>query len=145
MNATRLPPGIDRDDDGNGSTSRSLLLQTLAELSIVQTSLGNVQTQNATIIDENRRASESRTRLHEKLNTMIVDVAIARQIVDRIAPLVDKHEGEHNRSAGDRAGTIRVGKLALTIGAAIVTAIASVLAFLIDLAVRLSSSGTRPH
>lgn len=76
--------------------SQSLLLQALDQLGGLSREVSIVQGQNNIIIQEQERAAEGRRLMHEKLNKM--DMLTAN--VDRISPLVDKHEDKHNQAIG---------------------------------------------
>lgn len=76
--------------------SQSLLLQALDQLGGLSREVSIVQGQNNIIIQEQERAAAGRAVMHAKLNK----IDGLSQIVDRISPLVDKHEDKHNQAIG---------------------------------------------
>lgn len=76
--------------------SQSLLLQALDQLGGLSREVSIVQGQNNIIIQEQERAAAGRAIMHEKLNK----IDGLSQTVDRISPLVDKHEDKHNQAIG---------------------------------------------
>lgn len=75
---------------------QSLQLQALEQLAGLSREVSIVQGQNNIIIKEQERAAAGRAVMHEKLNK--IDTLAAT--VERIAPLVDAHEKQHNQAIG---------------------------------------------
>lgn len=71
------------------SLSEQLLLQVISDVSVLNGQLNNVQGQNIFIIKEQQSANQKL----DKIDTLT-------QTVNRIAPLVDKHEAKYNQTAG---------------------------------------------
>jgi hypothetical protein len=95
---------------------QSLQLELLQQMGGLSQQIGVVQGQNNIIIKEQERAAAGRAAMHEKLNK----IDALSQTVDRIAPLVQKHEDRHNQAIGAMwAGRAIWGISAGAIGAAI--------------------------
>lgn len=95
---------------------QSLQLQALEQLAGLSREVSIVQGQNNIIIQEQARAATGRAAMYEKLNK--IDILAAT--VDRITPLVQKHEDRHNQAIGAMwAGRAIWGISAGAIGAAI--------------------------
>ena len=75
---------------------QSLQLQALEQLAGLSREVSIVQGQNNIIIQEQARAATGRAAMYEKLNK--IDTLAAT--VERIAPLVDAHEKQHNQAIG---------------------------------------------
>lgn len=82
---------------------QSLQLQALEQMSEISSSLGILQGQMNLVLSEQQRAAEKRERMYEKLNK----IDIIEQQLERIVPLVDKHEEHHNH----RVGAVNLGRL----------------------------------
>lgn len=96
--------------------SQSLLLQALEQISMLDGKIGVVQGQNNIIIADQAQAAQGRQKIYEKLNK--IDVMSAT--MDRIVPLVDKHEARHNKTQGAMSlGRVLWGMSAGAIGAGI--------------------------
>lgn len=70
--------------------------QILTALGGVQKQLGSLEAQTSAILAEQARANDGRREIYAKLEVFSLKAAE----VDRIAPLVDKHETAHQRAAG---------------------------------------------
>lgn len=82
--------------DIKADLSQSLQLELLQQMGGLSQQIGVVQGQNIIIIKEQERAAEGRRLMHDKLNK--IDTLAAT--VERIAPLVDAHEKQHNQAIG---------------------------------------------
>lgn len=95
---------------------QSLQLQALEQLAGLSREVSIVQGQNNIIIQEQARAATGRAAMYEKLNKLDT----LAQTVERIAPLVDAHEKQHNQALGAMwAGRAIWGISAGAIGAAV--------------------------
>jgi hypothetical protein len=115
------------------SISQSLLLQVIEQLSGVDQRIGVLQGQANEIIKEQGRAADGRKEIYEKLG--VIPALQAR--LDRIEPLVDRHEGIHKYSAG----AVSFGK---TVWLTFAGAFGALLAMVAQWAVGLLS-GIKPH
>ena len=70
--------------------------QILGKLGEVQNKLGELGAQTTAILAEQARASAGRNDIYARLESLALEAAQ----VDRIVPLVDKHEVAHQRGAG---------------------------------------------
>ena len=77
--------------EGDGVT-----FQILTALAGVQKQLGSLEAQTTAILAEQARANDGRREIYAKLETF----ALTAAQVNRIAPLVDKHETAHQRASG---------------------------------------------
>lgn len=91
------------------SVSQSLLLQALEQISAIDGKIGVLQGQNNLILADQKSAADGRKAIYDKLNR----VDVLASTVDRIAPLVDKHEATHQQAAG----AMSLGKWLWTISA----------------------------
>lgn len=104
--------GGDRNDlpsqpPGGGGVLGQLLLQALSQISELASDLSTVQGQNILIIQQQEEARISRRGIHEKIDSVNDHVgginarmSAIEITVNRIAPLVDKHETHFNEGAG---------------------------------------------
>jgi hypothetical protein len=74
----------------------AITFQILNKLGEVQNQLGALGAQTTAILAEQGRASAGRSEIYARLEALALKAAE----VDRIAPLVDKHEIAHQRGAG---------------------------------------------
>lgn len=91
------------------SNSDSLSIEVLSRLGEIAQSVGIVQGQNLLILDEQKNATTSRQRIHDKIDGLKDEIAGVKARVGvleleqrRIAPLVDQHEGSHQQKVGVR-------------------------------------------
>lgn len=97
----------------------SLLLENLSAIGSLQAEVKNLR-------DDNKAAAESRTRLHAKVDVISGQVCQVQTEVNRIVPLVDKHEGEHQQRAGEKRLVGRVYRMRKIIWAVIAGGLALV-------------------
>lgn len=83
-------------NDVTPSIANSLQLEILQQVSALGLALGNLQGQNNLILADQKDAAEGRKRIYEKLSK----IDTLAQTVERIAPLVDKHEAARNQATG---------------------------------------------
>jgi hypothetical protein len=76
--------------------TQQLLLQLMNEVGALGTKLGDVAGQNTLILQEQKRAADSRQVVYDKLNRF--EVAAAE--VARLTPLVNKLDEHHNQTVG---------------------------------------------
>lgn len=91
--------------------------QILEKLGNVQHELGVVKAQNAQIIAEQAKASLMREEMDRKLS----EVAVLQAEVNRLTPIVNKHEERYQRSVGIST----VGAAAMTTFGGVIGAIAA--------------------
>ncbi|MGX9389744.1 hypothetical protein ACWX0K_11040 [Nitrobacteraceae bacterium UC4446_H13] len=82
------------------SAETSLLLQLVEQGTELSRQMGVIAGQNNIIIAEQNRAAAGRKETHDRLRAVEAKVGSAAGNIDRIAPLVDKHEQLHQRSLG---------------------------------------------
>ncbi|WP_369723314.1 hypothetical protein AB8Z38_04585 [Bradyrhizobium sp. LLZ17] len=83
------------EGDKNGA-HHPITFQILDKLAQVQSQLAGLAAQTAAILSEQARANDGRREVYARLEAL----ALKGAEVDRIAPLVDKHEIAHQRNAG---------------------------------------------
>lgn len=89
---------------GAGNSATPLELQLLSKLGELQQQVGGILAQTSQIVAEQSRSADGRREIYDKLNALSLTAAE----VERIAPLVDKHEATHQRGVG-------VGRFANTV------------------------------
>lgn len=80
----------------NADLTQQLLFRLMTEVGGLGVKIADVAGQNTMILEEQHRASEGRQAIYDKLTK----VDLLSQEVDRLTPLVDKHEVSHNRTGG---------------------------------------------